>query len=248
MERIAELTNILMRLNSRKNTRDLGPKNKELLNKANCKEMARAQQNVLLAGLTGDDLWRLWSRNRSVLPDQMSKLRSELGKNHVLHLVLAEHEMILCFIADLDEVNGKIQQLSFASSTNHEVRKLGHIAEHLVFSEQHHQREEEIIFPEIKRRGYPGPLEIVEAQHKKISGLVLELESLVSRVDKISFDSFKKKLNRLVYYIVPLFREHIFIEGNIIFPLALDVIEDEHIWDRIKDVCDQIGYCGYDGQ
>jgi len=154
MERIAELTNILMRLNSRKNTRELGPENRELLSGANCREMAIAQQNVLSTGLSEDDLWRLWSRNRSILPDQISKLRSELSENHVLHLVLAEHEMVLCFVADLDEVNGKIQQLSFASSTNHEVRKLGHIAEHLVFSEQHHQREEEIIFPEIKKRGH----------------------------------------------------------------------------------------------
>jgi len=72
--------------------------------------------------------------------------------------------------------------------------------------------------------------------------------SLVSRVDKVSFDSFKKKLNELVCYIVPLIREHIFIEGNVIFPLALDVIEDKQVWDRIKDVCDQIGYCGYDGK
>jgi len=248
MERIAELTNILMRLNSRKNTRELGPENRELLSGANCREMAIAQQNVLSTGLSEDDLWRLWSRNRSILPDQISKLRSELSENHVLHLVLAEHEMVLCFVADLDEVNGKIQQLSFASSTNHEVRKLGHIAEHLVFSEQHHQREEEIIFPEIKKRGHSGPLAIVDNQHKKISRLVLELESLVSRVDKVSFDSFKKKLNELVCYIVPLIREHIFIEGNVIFPLALDVIEDKQVWDRIKDVCDQIGYCGYDGQ
>ena len=248
MGRIAEISDILLRLNRGKSERELGQSKKDLLSEANCKEMAMAQQNALLAGLSGDDLWRLWSRNRSVLPDQISKLRSELSENHILHLVLAEHEMVLCFIADLDEVNGKIQEINFANSTNHEIRKLGHIVEHLVFSEQHREREEQIIFPEIKMRGYSGPFEIVESQHIKLSDMILELESLVCQVDKISFDSFKKKLNELVSYVVPLFREHIFIEGNIIFPLALDVIEDERIWGRIKDVCDQIGYCGYDGQ
>jgi DUF438 domain-containing protein len=42
---------------------------------------------------------------------------------------------------------------------------------------------------------------------------------------------------------VPALRDHIFKENNVLYPAALEVIEDESVWTRLKQECDKIGYC-----
>ena len=39
-----------------------------------------------------------------------------------------------------------------------------------------------------------------------------------------------------------------FQEDNILYPVALDVIKDERIWWRIKQLSEEMGYCGFDAQ
>ena len=99
----------------------------------------------------------------------------------------------------------------------------------------------QIIFPELLRRGFPGPGEIISLQHQQLGVRVEELQQLVWAVDEIAFDAFKVRLQQLIEYIVPVMRRHIFIENNLILPLALELIEDPMWWARMKDLSDEIG-------
>ena len=217
-----------------------------LLAEVRCSEIALAQQKILDAGLEVDELRLLWKNNRSILPDQGAKLRGELEDGHILQRVLAEHEMVLCFICDLNEVNSKIQQLEYGSSNTEEIRQLAHIVGHLVSSEQHCDREEHVIFPELQKCGFHDLLKIITYQHSRISKKCHALNSLIWDIDEIEFDKFKDKLDDLSGYLVAAVRTHVFIETNVIYPLALEVISDKKVWARMKGVCDQIGYCGFD--
>ncbi len=247
MRNIQRLADILVNLNTRQTQKDFARADKCFLAEADCTEMAFAQQKVLSDGMGADQLWKTWDRNRKILPDQVAKLRAKLPQEHILQRVLAEHDMMLCFILDLSEINAKIQQLDEASSSTQEIRNLAHIVGHLVASQQHREREEEVIFPELRRRGYKSLLQAVAVQHMELDRAHYKLNSLVWKIDTINFVSFQNRLNQLTEFLVPTIRMHFFIEGNIIFPLALAVITDEKIWERMKDICRQIGYCGYDG-
>jgi len=245
MDYLPRLTDIFLQLNG-KNRPSFVPKSDfDILARADAGSLALAQQRALDAGVRADDLWRLWMENRSVLPDQAAKLKSELPRNHILQRVLAEHEMVLCFIADLDEVNAHIQMLDSASSTNLHIRKLAHIAWHLVASEEHRCREEELIFPQLVLHGYASLLKVVHEQHILISEKNRKLKELVYGIDGTDFGYFKYQTNELTAFLVKNFRLHIFIETNIVFPLALAVIKDPAVWQRVKDLSDQLGYCGY---
>jgi uncharacterized protein len=246
MEKIIKLTNLLASLNKSPEPVDFEEVDRGFLAGVSCREMALAQQNMMSSGVVASELWRMWCRNRQILPDQAAKLRAELPQNHILQKVLAEHEMTQCFVSDLDDVNNKIQELSYASSVTMEIRKLGHIAKHLTELHQHSEREEHVIFPELNRRGYAGLLRGLDEQHSQIMEQRRKLKELVWHVDKMNFDDFKNKLKNFVEFLVVSMRMHIFIETNIIFPLALEVISDKKVWDRMKDICDEIGYCCYD--
>jgi len=245
MEKIEKLTNFLLHLSSESDDQSVTCNDREFLAEATSSDIALAQQNVLASGVNAEQLWRIWNDNRCILPDQAAKLKAELPDHHILQKVLAEHQMILCFIADLDDVSNKIRFLSSASSTTMEVRKLAHITSHLVFAKQHCEREDEIIFPELKRRGFRGILKVISEQHKQISGKHEELKELVWRIDIMDFEDFKCILTELSNFLVMAMRRHIFIEDSIVFPLALEIIPDEKTWEKMKDICDQIGYCAY---
>ncbi len=248
MEKVDRLADILLRLSKNSGSPAFGDEERGLLAAVAAREIALAQMKMLSSGVNAGELWCLWDKYRSILPDQASKLRAELPGNHVLQRVLAEHEMILCFITDLDDVNAQIQRLEYASSSTMEIRKLEHIAGHLISSEQHREREEEVIFPRLRKEGYCGLLQIINKQHIEISRGHLKLKELVWKIDTIDFDNFKFQLEKLVGSLVPAVRMHIFMEGNIIFPLALEIISDNRVWMRMKEVCDQIGYCAYDAK
>ncbi|TFG49524.1 MAG: hypothetical protein E4H40_02855 [Candidatus Brocadiia bacterium] len=244
MEKIKKLTNILLRLNEGSEVNSFDYDDRKFLADLSSRDIAIAQQNVLSSGVPASDLWRIWDRNRSILPDQAAKLRTELPDNHVLQKALAEHAMLLCFIADLNDVTSRIKMMTYASSTNSEIRKLAHIAEHLVKTEQHCEREDYIIFPELKRRGYRQLLNIVNEQHRQIVERQRSLKELVWMVDRTDFTDFRTQLTDVSDYLVIAVRLHIFIENNIVFPLALEVISEKNIWEKMKDICDEIGYCG----
>lgn len=245
MERISRLTNFLLSLKENQDFPDTVKKHKYFLASVDCREVAIAQQNALQAGLEIDDLYFLWHKNKQFLPDQVAKLRAELPDSHILLRILAEHEMMLFFIADLEDVNIRIQQLEHASSTTLEIRKLEHIASHLYTTVQHTEREDQIIFPELKRRGFPGPSQLISTQHKQLYARIAELQELVWSIDQLSFDRFKNYLQQLVDYIVPTMQKHIFVENNVILPLATEIIDEPDVWERLKEVCDEIGYCAY---
>lgn len=246
MERENTISDIILKLKNLSKYQNLSWQNRQILATADAKEIAHAQQLALESGMELDDLYSIWEKNKSVLPDVKSKMRSELPDNHIFQLILAEHDMIMCFIADLEDANIHIQQISFASSTDTNIRKLEHISRHLAYSDQHPEREDNVLFPYLENLGFAGPSEIITLQHKQLKVRLDELLQLVWSIDEIAFDSFKYRLQQLVDYIVPTIRRHIFIENNLVLPLSLEIIDDPQVWQKMKQICDEIGYCAYE--
>ncbi|MFA5783318.1 MAG: hemerythrin domain-containing protein [Phycisphaerae bacterium] len=245
MDRETELAKLIIEMSTQADDQPIKVQAKELFASAGSREVAHAQQRVLESGMDLDELFVTWQQNRKVLPDMEAVMRRELPDNHLIQRVLAEHDMLLCFVSDLEDVNIRVQQLEFATSTNSEIRKLEHIVSHLAGADEHPEREDQVIYPELLRHGFPGPGEILTLQHQQLSLRLEELQQLVWSLDQVSFDAFKVRLQEYVEYIVPVMRRHIFIENNLILPLSLEVIDDEEKWVRLKELCDDIGYCGY---
>ncbi len=242
MTKIDRLKDIFMNLRQEAPYPQVSKRDREFLFEVGSKDIAIAQHKILEAGVDTSELWRLWQQNTKILPDQTSKLRRELSKNHFLRRILAEHEMMLCYIADLEELNAEIQKMAFASSVKSEIRKLAEIVRYLMVSEHHREREEDIVYPELVRHGYTALSQIINQQHYRLSERHAQLKHLVWKIDEINFDYFKKQLNQIVEFLVPTMRIHIFIENNLIFPLALEVIKDPKTWRRMKSLSDEIGY------
>jgi hypothetical protein len=243
MEKSDKLVELLKRLNSGEDPARVRQEAKEFLTRLNPKDLSFAEQKLLNCGLSSEDLRQLCSIHMEVLQDELKKTRAELPPGHMIHTMESEHEMILGFLEELEKVNESIQKMDSYNSPEEGFHKLVHIAEHLVAAEPHHEREEEILFPELEKRGVWGPPRIMRMEHQELRPRKKVLKVLAEYVAQMDFSTFKKRLQELVEFIVPTLREHIFKENNILYPTALQLIEDEEIWTKMKVEADKVGYC-----
>ena len=171
-----------------------------------------------------------------------------LKPGHVLHTLMEEHKMILSFLDELEKVNQRLQQTGQYAGNDEDIKKLANIAEHLVGAEPHHQREEQVLFPEIEKRGVFGPTQVMRQEHEEFRPKKKEILSLGQSVAKMDFDKFKKNLKESADFLVAMLREHIAKENDILYPMALEVIPEEAVWQNMKKECDKIGYCCFTPQ
>lgn len=91
----------------------------------------------------------------------------------------------------------------------------------------------------VKSKVKPGHvLDTLIAEHEKLKEFLTELE-------QINFDDFKQNVDASAKYIVFNLRDHIYKENYILYPTALDALQEKELWGDMKNRCDQIGYCGF---
>ena len=122
--------------------------------------------------------------------------------------------------------------------------RLSHIVEHLNAIEEHIEREEDVIFPYLQRHGWTSLCRAAHSDHSYIKIAIDDLCRLVGTFEPSKSKEFRIRLNSITKYLCPTLTEHLFQEDNILFPIALEVIKDNRLWKRIKNICDDIGYCG----
>jgi DUF438 domain-containing protein len=243
MKKTEQLTSILRRLNEGEDPQAVRAEAKELLATIGPEDLALAEQNLIEEGLSLEDLQGLCPIHLEVLGEQLQQMRARLPQGHVVSTLIHEHDAILSFLDMLQQESEAVGRLSAYPGPTPEFQKLAHIAEHLVETERHHQREEDVLFPELEKRGMQGPPAVMREEHRQLRPRKRELKELVENADRHEFGDFKLRLKTLAGFIVPTLREHIYKENNILYPAALQIIEDDRVWQRLKGECDAIGYC-----
>ena len=241
-----ELTGFLIELSEGKNRFGLRKQADRLIDSLSPLDFARAERNLMRSGIP---LRRIQQLSTSFImmglaERESSDLRRRLPDYHILRKVMAEHEMIRCFLADLEEVAERIDHAEYLSPTSGELMQLSHIAEHLNSLEEHIGREDDVLFPALKERGWKSLFCRIESEHTYIQMAVDDLLKLIMVFEKMPFSNFKTKLMSTVRYLCPLLREHLFHEDRVLFPLAVSTMDDEKLWQRLRHICNEIGYCG----
>jgi DUF438 domain-containing protein len=248
MEKARKLAEILGRVRDGEDPEKIRSQSRQLLSTLRLRDITRAQKYLLGSGLSLNQLRTLVYAFASILGDQFALLRANLSSGHPVRRIIAEHEMFECFLADLVDVNEEIQQADKLTELSSEFRKLEHIAGHLQAKDLHDQREDDLIFPILEKYPCSSICAVLQKSHWRIRNMVGNLTMAVNNFRRFEPEQFKTQINTLSSAIVPIIREHIFQEDNILYPIALDVIDDEKIWYRVKQLGEEMGYCAFDAQ
>jgi DUF438 domain-containing protein len=241
-----EQTGLLLKLSDGKNTTALQKQANRLIASITPDDIACAERTLMKNGYTAKKIQQLSAAfvMMGVLGGDDSGLRSRLPENHILRKIMAEHELMRCFLADLEDVADAIGKSEHLSAAGIELMRLHHIVEHLNAMEEHVDREDDVLFPALKDKGWKSLFTRIESEHVYIQMSVNDLVKLVMAFDKMPLETFKSRLAASVRYLCPLVREHIFHEDRVLFPLAFAMVENQALWDRLRSICNEIDYCG----
>lgn len=177
-------------------------------------------------------------REKSLSP-RAAALRQSLAPDHVVAVMIDEHERIL---GVLDRLEGRVLAGGRDPSSLAEINAL---AVRLLEAEPHHEREERVLFPALRARGVQGPPAVMEAEHMELRALKQAIHDASSGGD--ADEERWSGLRRDALALVELLRTHIHKENEILYPIAIQVVADPAEWERMKKRCDVIGYCCHHG-
>lgn len=194
-------------------------------------EISLAEQKLLSKGYNLEDMKDFCRIHLRAVREDSQKIMDGLEDGHPIKTLMKEHEMILGFLDELDEL---VEGLGIEVTEKERVR-LMEIAEHLVETEKHHEREEEALFPRLEGKGIVGPPRVMRSEHEEMLPKKKRLKELAENPEE-NLKEIKDIAGFLSFHL----RDHIFKENNILYPTALEEIID---WDDVKKQSDDIGYC-----
>ena len=208
-------------------------------------ELSIAEQNLIEKGMNPQDLRHLCDIHMEVLKGELDKIKTKIEPGHVVDTLIAEHDKILEFLTELEEINSKIQKLESYDSSLEEFEALKTVVDNILDAENHHQREEQVLFAEMEDREITGPTRIMRMEHDDLRAKKKFLKQAAEEVSKLEFNEFKEKVDETAKYIIFNLRDHIFKENYILYPTAIESIKEKETWEDMKRRCDEIGYCGF---
>jgi len=242
MEKIAKLKNLFSTVVAGKGRVGISQKERRIAG-IEPQDIAQAEQSLLEAGFSQGDLRRLYPLEAELLGNQTQHIRAALPANHIARRIVCEHEIMLGFLADLEDSAAQVCAMETRDDTTTAFRKLEHAVWHLAGMGVHQSLEDDMIMPELRSRGYAALADACGLDHVFLDAAVQKLMELVARGHKMQFSFFKRELRLAADTLVAACREHIFREDNIMLPTALKVITDPRVWKRVNEYCDDVSYC-----
>ncbi|MFL0166253.1 DUF438 domain-containing protein [Candidatus Clostridium helianthi] len=243
--KIKELTDVLEKLNRHGVSDELRKEALEIVSDINPIELSIAEQNLIEKGMNPQDLRHLCDIHMEVLKDELDKIKTKIKSGHVVDTFINEHEKILGFLTELEEINSRIQKSDNYDSCAKEFDSLKTVIDNILDAEKHHLREEQVLFSEMEEREITGPTRIMRMEHDDLRAKKKFLKEIAENASKSEFKEVKEKVDDTSKYIVFNLRDHIFKENYILYPTAIEAIKDNEIWDDMRSRCDEIGYCSF---
>ncbi|MBS4534864.1 DUF438 domain-containing protein [Clostridium sp. D2Q-14] len=245
MNKIDKLSSVLEKLNKNGVTPDIRDEALDLVKTITPLELSQAEQQLIEKGMKPEDLRHLCDIHMEVLKDELEKLKMKISEGHVLNTLINEHDRILEFLIELDDINMRIQNMNSFNKDRKEFKRLRELSISILDAEKHHQREEDVLFMEMEDREVTGPPRIMRMEHEDLRQKKALLKKYAHDVENMNFDDFKANVDEVSKYIVFNLRDHIFKENYILYPTALETIEENDVWNDMKNRCDDIGYCSF---
>ena len=244
-KKIEKLTQVLQKLNQEGVTEALRKEALDIVSDISPIELSIAEQNLIEKGMNPQDLRHLCDIHMEVLKGELDKIKTKIEPGHVVHTFIAEHDKILEFLTQLEEINFKIQKTESYDNSLEEIESLKTVVYNILDAENHHQREEKVLFTEMEDRKITGPTRIMRIEHDDLRAKKEFLKVAAEDASKLNFNEFKEKVDETAKYIIFNLRDHIFKENYILYPTAIESIKGKEIWQDMKRRCDEIGYCGF---
>lgn len=239
-----ELKQVLRELGANSDSALVKEKATRFLKTVDAKTLSLAEQELMQEGMSQDELRNLCSVHLELLGGQLEQQRPELAATHPVGILMDEHKIILRNLELLRQTIHQVEAATTFSDIRPQLDRLKVIAQLLLETESHHQREEKTIFPRLEKHGVTGPPRIMRLEHEELRAKKRQLAELAEQASAMSPTALAEELSEIGGYIATTLKDHIYKEDNILYPTALDTLQPEE-WPEIAEEFDRIGYCPF---
>lgn len=239
-----ELKQVLKQLKDEGDAVSVKEKTAEFLKNIDAKTLSLAEQELLQEGFSQQDLMRLCDVHLAVLGGALEEQRPEPAVSHPVAILVSEHKIILKNLDDLQRIIDILVMAKSFDDIEHEIRRMVEIADLLLNTESHHQREEQVLFPLLEKHGVTGPPRIMKIEHEELRARKRRLAQIVKSPRSMELADFIKGVQDAGGYLTANLRGHIFKEDNILYPTALEILGDKE-WREVLAEFDKLGYCNF---
>ncbi|HJN62326.1 MAG TPA: hemerythrin domain-containing protein, partial [Candidatus Parcubacteria bacterium] len=138
-----------------------------------------------------------------------------------------QHNCIKELKTDHEEILKKLDLLKKAADGSEidkkQVKEFLHFTE--TFAEPHHKKEEEVLFPELEKKGIPkegGPIGVMLLEHEKKRNHVRKLKEALN-------EDNESQIKESSLAIISLLQDHINKENDCLYPMAEEVLSKEDL-------------------
>jgi len=207
-------------------------------------EIALIEQELMNEeGITVDEVRKVCNIHIDVLKDKTKGPGLDVPKWHPIHVLVKEHEFLQDSVVNFKLLSDKINEKKNFSEALPLIIKIQEYIDNFDKIELYFQKEENVLFPVLEKHGIEKPPMVMWKEHDVFRELRKNLKELKNKRDE-NFETFKEKLWKISTGMVDLILNHIHKEHFVLFPSALQAI-DEDEWKVIRDEFDKIGYCCY---
>jgi len=241
-----KLKNILNELKAKDVSDDVKEKAKKLFEGVDATTIGILEQELIMEGVSSKEIREnLCDIHLEVMKDNLVEKNIKVESPHPIHTLMEEHKLI---VAELDKLAKLVKEIKsmndYEEFGENNLNVLKEIAHLLVEAENHHKREEDVLFPRLRKHGIVEPPNIMEMDHKEFIRRKRKMFQMTEKSDEVSFDEFKKEIIEDGSYLSKELKSHIFKEDNILYQMALQALSDKE-WDEVKKENDKIGYCRF---
>ena len=233
---------LLKRLNAGAPSAAVKEEARNLLLNLDARKLAFLEQELIQEGIGREGMRSLCDVHLDLMREGLEEGRLEAEPGHPVHTLMEEHKIIKQFLERLREFNERLQTATALQQLAEEWEMPRDAVHHLVEAEKHYQREEQVLFPELEKRGVTEPPQIMLLEHEELRAKTRSLDQLSQHPEKYSFPQLVKEFGVASDYLVRELSNHIYKEDNILYQIALQTIDRDE-WADLKKRCDEIGYC-----
>jgi PAS domain S-box-containing protein len=205
-------------------------------------ELAMAEEELINEGIPREEIHQLCEVHLAVFRESLEREKLPVPKGHPIHILMEEHNIILEFASELIDIVQVLKDAKDADSEN--IEQLKHITDNFKESASHYVREENVLFPYLEKHGVKQPPAIMWMEHDQIREMKKSLYKLIDEHESLEFKDFAQQLEKAVFSLTELLKNHFPKENSILFPTSLRIFTEDE-WKDISQQFDELGYCKF---
>ncbi len=239
-----KIKEIIRKLHKGEKADDLKKEFKEVLKDTKPDEIAKAEEELIKEGLPAEEIHKMCDLHLQIFQESLEDQKPIAPPGHPIHILMVEHQIMLGYGTGLKKISNNLKNFKNFEEAREVLGSFEGLVEHLLESEPHYLREENVLFPLLEKHGITQPPRIMWMEHDMIRDVKKDLKNLKENYKNIPFNEFIEKLENLSINLSELLASHFMKENQILFPTAMKVLTEEEIRGA-KVEFEKIGYCSF---